>query len=168
MSWTWKPLHVLASASKYYSDLLLYSIRSDIAQKKEFHNFMEPNYLFSCLQKHTLVPMLRTQFQPLKNGVFWDVTPCGSCKNHLLMSSLTESLFWCSVVTVMAWMSQIAYFFLQMFDVISDYNSAFSLGRIHRMNGMVCYIVFNLIKDSLVKCVSDIRHMSVFCAQDYL
>jgi hypothetical protein len=35
----------------------------------------------------------------MKNGVFWDVTPCGSCKNHLVfLRSVRRLLVAASVV----------------------------------------------------------------------
>jgi hypothetical protein len=46
-----------------------------------------------------------------------------------------------------------------MFDIISDYNSATTLGHIGRMNSVVGYVVLNLITDSLVKCVPNIGQM---------
>jgi hypothetical protein len=27
----------------------------------------------------------------MKNGVFWDVTPCGSCKNHFFLQDSYKS-----------------------------------------------------------------------------
>jgi hypothetical protein len=43
------------------------------------------------------VPELRGSCS-LKNGVFWDVTPCGSYKNSVLLRSVRRLLFTASVV----------------------------------------------------------------------
>jgi hypothetical protein len=34
----------------------------------------------------------------MKNGVFWDVTPCGSCKNRLFLRSVRQLLVTAGVV----------------------------------------------------------------------
>jgi hypothetical protein len=49
--------------------------------------YMPCSYYPSWLH-HSNYTWLRVQVMKLKNGVFWDVTPCGSCKNRHFWGTL--------------------------------------------------------------------------------
>jgi hypothetical protein len=58
--------------------------------KKATHKFYE-HYIYLRLEVFTAVTV--------KNGVFWDVTPCGSCKKYLVfLRSVRRLLVTASIV----------------------------------------------------------------------
>jgi hypothetical protein len=67
-------LHTLTISSAVYLNILITSVMST--------TFESPHYakLTNILPLH---PSLAKIFLTLKNGVFWVVTPCGSCKNQI-------------------------------------------------------------------------------------
>jgi hypothetical protein len=66
----------LGTSSLIHSTVIMESLRSDETPV--------------IIRAHFVTTQKRALF--LKNGVFWDITPCGSCKNRLGTSSQCASV----------------------------------------------------------------------------